>query len=112
MRPIVLFGVSVEAEELFQLLIGTFRLSIGSGVKCHRGVLFDAKRLTYFGGEATHEPGISVVNKSFREPHTFEHVFQVELGDSFSCYCFVARHEDDCLSTVVVGNREYRVKTI
>ena len=77
-----------------------------------RSVLSNAKRLTYFGGEATHEPSVSVMNRGFRESHTFEHVFQVEFGDSFSRYCFVARYEDDCLGTVVVGNCEYRIKAI
>ena len=75
MRPVVLLGVGVEAEELFQLLVGTFRLSIGPGVKCRRGVLLDAKRLAHFDGETAHESGVSVVDECFGEPYTFKDMF-------------------------------------
>ena len=77
-----------------------------------RSVLFDTKRLTHLDCKAAHKANISIMDKDFRESYTFEHVFQIELGDSLSCYHFVARYEDDCHSAIVVGNREYRVKTI
>ena len=107
MRPVILLGVGIEAEKLFQLLIGAFRLSVSSGVKCHRGILFDAEHLTYFDGKAAHKPGVSVVDKCFGESYAFKHIFQVEFGDSFRCDCFVAWYEDDCFGAVVVRDCEY-----
>ena len=75
MRPVVLLGIGVEVEELLQLLICTFRLSVGPGVKCRGGVLLDAKRLAHFDGETTHELSVSVVDECFGESYTFEDVF-------------------------------------
>ena len=94
-------------EELFQLLVGSFRLPVGPRVEGCGGVLSDAKRLTHFDGETTHESGVSVMDEHFGEPYTFEHMFQVEFGNSFGCDCFVAWYEDDCFSTVMVRNCEY-----
>ena len=67
----------------------------------------NARRLAHFDGEAAHESGISVMDKRFRESHMFEHVLQVEFGDSLGCDCFVAWYEDDCFSAVVIHDREY-----
>ena len=72
----------------------------------------DTEHLTHFDGKATHELGISVMNECFRESHTFEHVFQVEFGDSLGCNHIIAWYEDDCFSAVMVRDCEYRVETV
>ena len=90
MRPVVLLGVGVEAKELLQFLICTFRLPVGPGVKHRRGVLFDTECLADFDGKTAHESGVSVVDNCSGESYTFEDVFQVEFSDSLSCDCFNA----------------------
>ena len=86
MHPVVLLGVSIELEELFQFLIGSFCLAISPWVECSGGILFDAKGLAHLGCKAAHELGISVVDEYLRESHAFEHVFQVKFGNSFCHY--------------------------
>ena len=81
-------------------------------MKHSRGVLFDAKSLAHFDRKATHESGVSVVNEGVRESHAFEDMFQVEFGDSFSCYCLVAWDEYNSFGAIVVRNSEYRIITI
>ena len=75
MHPIILFGIRIEMEELLQLLISAFRLTICSWVKCCRSVLFDTERSTHFDRKTAHEAGVSIVDKDFGESHMLEHVF-------------------------------------
>ena len=66
------------------------------------GVLRDAKRLAHFDHKATHKAGVSIVNDYLGESHALKHMFQIEFGDSFCCYRFVARNEDNRFGTIVV----------
>ena len=65
-----------------------------------------------FRSKATHKSGVLVMDKCFGEPYTFEHVFQVEFGNSTGRDRFIAWYKDDRFGTVVVRDREYRVETI
>ena len=53
-------------------------------MECCGSILSDTKRLAHFDGEATHESGVLVVNECLGESYMFEHMFQVEFGNSFS----------------------------
>ena len=76
------------------------------------GVLFDAKSLAHLDRKVTHESGVLVVDKGVGKSHAFEHVFQVEFGNSVCCYCLVAWDKYNSFSAVVVHDREYRIITV
>ena len=76
-------------------------------MECCRSILSDAKCLAHLDRKAAHEVGVSVMDEQFGESHTFEHVFQVQLGNSFSCYRFVAWNKDYCFGAVMIRDHEY-----
>ena len=71
-------------------------------MECHRGILFDAECLAHFDCKVTHEMGISIMDEHFGKAHVFEHMFQIEFGNSFCCYRFIAWDKDYCFSAVIV----------
>ena len=81
-------------------------------MKCCRGILFNAECSTHLDCETAHEAGVPVVNEGFGESYTFKHVFQIQFGNSFSRYRFVAWDKDYHFCAVVVRNHEYQVIAI
>ena len=71
------------------------------------GILPNTERLAQFGCETAHEAGVSVMNELFGESYVLEYMFQIEFGDSFSCYRLIAQNEDYSFGTIMVHYSEY-----
>jgi hypothetical protein len=60
--PVPLFLIGDESNGRFQPLVGSFRLSIGSGVICRRWGVFDPRDFTCRLHEFGHESWVSVAD--------------------------------------------------
>ena len=105
-RPVVLSVIRDKAEEGFQPLIGSFRLSVRSGVVCRRDVLFDSYNFAEFSREFGCETGVSVADDLAGESKVDKYVFNVQCCRAFCVDLLVTWYKDSRFGAIIVCDGE------
>src|SRR6266850_5236375 len=108
-RPVVLLVVAVDSKCCFDVLIGFLRLSVRLWVIGSAEVLRNLQLFAQLPEERRSETRVSVRDDFLWEPHEWKDAIFEQFGHPFCVNRFLAWHQDDRLSAIMIGDRHDRI---